>query len=618
MLLVGEEDMRHLLAALMSALLLALVVPPARALTERRVALVIGNNQYQYVDALKNAVPDAKAIDAALRARGFEVLSGYDLPRHAMNDLVDDFVARLSTGTVAVVFYSGHGVQVSGENYLVPTDLKADRESDLANDGLDLQRLIERMRQVNDGGFNLAIIDACRGNPFHAAGRSLGGRKGLAPTTASGAMIVYAAGENQEALDDLGPSDRDPNGLFTREFLKVIQSPGLPIREAIAQVKVAVAKAAATVGAKQTPAVYDEATGDFAFTPGDAAAPASAPPPAAGARAAPQAAIDKETLFWETIKDSKDAADFEQYLKQYPKGSFAGLARNRIDKLKQAQIPATSSPREAAVAAPPAPPRAARPPAAGQTFRDCADCPEMVSIPPGRFMMGTEAAETSRENVPADVAAWERPRHPVDAHVAFALGKYPVTREEYARFAQATSRGDGPGCSWRNAGFSQTGHDPVVCVSWDDAKAYVAWLSRTTGKRYRLPSEAEWEYAARAGTTTARWWGDKIGQNLANCTGCGSQWHKRTSPVGSFPANPFGLYDMLGNALQWVEDCWSKNYTGAPSDTSISLASGDCGRRVLRGGSWFNLPRLVRAGYRVGLVTGNRISHAGFRVARTE
>jgi formylglycine-generating enzyme required for sulfatase activity len=272
-------------------------------------------------------------------------------------------------------------------------------------------------------------------------------------------------------------------------------------------------------------------------------------------------------------------------------------------------------------------------PQPGDSFRDRPDCPEMVWLPAGSFMMGTEAAETTREGVPDEYAKWERPRHPVTVRSIFAVGKYHVTRGEYGRFAAATGRSGDAGCyvwtgskveldpkkSWRDPGFAQTDRDPVVCISWDDAKAYVAWLAKTTGRAYRLPTEAEWEYAARAGTTTARWWGDALGAGNANCAGCGSKWdNKSTSPVGSFQANRFGLYDMLGNAWQWTEDCWNGNYANAPSDSSIALTSGDCLRRVVRGGSWLYYPRVVRAGYRGGDGSGDRDYDAGFRVVRTQ
>ena len=310
---------------------------------QRRVAVVIANNQYQHAHVLANAVTDGKAIAAALKARGFDVMVGYDLDRRDMHRLLDDFVARLSADTIALLYYSGHGVQVHGDNYLIPVDLEADRESDLTDDGINLGQVIAQMSAVNNG-FNIAILDACRDNPFEtSSGRSLGGTRGLAPTTATGAMIVYAAGANQEAIDKLGPSDPNPNGLFTRNLLTVMRTPGLPIRDAITQVKMAVAKEAAAVGAKQTPAVYDEAIGDFTFTPSDAAAQPQPSPPAI---AAPAEATDRDALFWESIKSSNDTKDFDAYLKRFPDGTFADLARNRLATLTVPARPSQPQPQQ--------------------------------------------------------------------------------------------------------------------------------------------------------------------------------------------------------------------------------------------------------------------------------
>ena len=161
------------------------------------------------------------------------------------------------------------------------------------------------------------------------------------------------------------------------------------------------------------------------------------------------------------------------------------------------------------------------------------------------------------------------------------------------------------------------GTRPVINVSWDDAQQYVAWFSKMTGRPYRLLTEAEWEYAARAGSTTAYFWGDEIGKGNANCTGCGSQWDNRqTSPVGSFKPNAFGLYDMAGNVWQWVQDCYHDNYDGAPTDGS-AWTIGDCSRRVVRGGSWYNDPQDLRSANRLWFSTDGRMPHIGFRLGRT-
>jgi formylglycine-generating enzyme required for sulfatase activity len=286
---------------------------------------------------------------------------------------------------------------------------------------------------------------------------------------------------------------------------------------------------------------------------------------------------------------------------------------------------------------------------ASETFRDCSDCPEMVAVPAGTFLMGSSAAETARDldsTMPRDdipivrgYLAMEHPQHAVNIGRSVALGKYHVTREEFAAFVRDTGYSIRGGCTlfanhryeqradagWQNPGFTQTDRDPVVCVSWQDAKAYVAWLNeKLRGQRpmrddgpYRLPSEAEWEYAARAGTRTARWWGDAVGSGRANCDGCGSRWDKKQpAPVGSFEPNPFGLFDMLGNASEWTEDCWNESYLGAPADGS-AWASGTCESHVLRGSNWTNLPWVLRSANRTSNFSGKRTNYIGFRVART-
>ena len=237
--------------------------------------------------------------------------------------------------------------------------------------------------------------------------------------------------------------------------------------------------------------------------------------------------------------------------------------------------------------------------------------------------MGSPPSEEGRDDD-------EGPVHHVTIPVRFAVGVYKVTFGEFGRFVSSTGRSMGNECrtyeggefkersgrSWRSPGFSQTDLHPAVCVSWEDAQAYVAWLSGETGEAYRLLSEAEWEYVARAGTTTRYHWGDDIGRNLANCDGCGSRWDdKSTSPVGSFGANAFGLHDVHGNVREWVEDCWNDSYAGAPRDGSAWM-SGDCSHHGLRGGSWWGYPQWIRAAYRSLYDSGIR-DNIGFRVART-
>jgi formylglycine-generating enzyme required for sulfatase activity len=246
----------------------------------------------------------------------------------------------------------------------------------------------------------------------------------------------------------------------------------------------------------------------------------------------------------------------------------------------------------------------------GRAFRECAkDCPEMVVVPAGEFMMGSPANERDRYGNEDD--GYGR-QHKVVFAKPFAVSKFEVTFDEWDACVAVG------GCAPLPDSNMGRGAQPVINVSWEDVKQYVAWFSKMTRKPYRLLSEAEWEYAARAGTTTAYSWGDEIGKGNAHCNGCGSEGDRwQTVAVGSFAPNQFGLYDMHGNVWEWVEDCLYINYKGAPEDGSAWIAQGDCDNRAVRGGSWTNLPQDLRSAYRVWHSTVTRIDYLGFRVGRT-
>ena len=249
--------------------------------------------------------------------------------------------------------------------------------------------------------------------------------------------------------------------------------------------------------------------------------------------------------------------------------------------------------------------------AVGEVFRDTlksgGEGPEMVVLPTGSFRMG---------DLNGDGYIYEKPVRRVTISRSIAMGKYEVTFAEYDRFARATGRALPSDYGWSR------GNRPVVNVNQEEAKAYAVWLSEQTGKRYRLPSEAEWEYAARAGTTTKYSWGDEIGGNRANCDGCGSEWdNEKTAPVGSFAANAFGLHDLHGNVWEWVEDCWHDNYKGAPTDgrawtMGCSVDSDGDSSAVLRGGSWINSPRFLRSAFRIRYRPSVRYNAFGFRLVQ--
>jgi formylglycine-generating enzyme required for sulfatase activity len=300
---------------------------------------------------------------------------------------------------------------------------------------------------------------------------------------------------------------------------------------------------------------------------------------------------------------------------------------------RQPDPPAAIAPEKAVPGTPPAstprkkegelPPRT--------TFRDCDACPEMVVVPAGAFMMG------SPENEPGRLE-FEAPVHAVSFPAAFAVARAATTRDQFKAFVDATGYRFGETCETQSdtgwvekrgsflspPGFEQGGDHPAVCVSWEDANAYANWLSERAGKRYRLPTEAEREYIARAGTTTPYWWGAGVTPEQANFdtrprplpTGSSpSGAVGRTTPVHGGPVNPWGFFNVHGNVAEWVQDCWNADYRNAPGD-GMALLTGDCSQRVLRGGAWSSWPEDIRAAYREMSPAANRYASVGFRVAR--
>jgi sulfatase modifying factor 1 len=287
-------------------------------------------------------------------------------------------------------------------------------------------------------------------------------------------------------------------------------------------------------------------------------------------------------------------------------------------------------------------------PSATATTRDCPTCPEMVLIRGGVFSMGAAPGEEEREGVPPAMRGRAQPQRQV-AVQAFMMGRFEVSRDEFTEFFRATKQRTDDACwaegidgkryhykgfTWRKPGFEQSGRDPVVCVNWFEARAYTNWLSQITGKRYRLPSEAEWEYAARAGTTGPRPFAADpttfcTRANVGDLSLADAYKHRRdtgrfgvcsdgfpfTSPGGTFPPNRFGLHDMMGNAWEWTEDCWNPTHDGAMPDQKPRV-TGDCEKRVVRGGGWFNEPFRSTSTFRFRDSNGHNGNMLGFRVVR--
>ena len=324
-----------------------------------------------------------------------------------------------------------------------------------------------------------------------------------------------------------------------------------------------------------------------------------------------RAAAARDDAAFAAARSADTAAAFDGYLTAFPSGRHTAEAR-RLRAAAAERIDA------------------------GDVFRDCPHCPEMAAIPGGSFAMGSPRSEAYRDDD-------ESPVGRVAIRSPFAVGVHEVTRGEFARFVQATDRAMGEFClkdeyssyrnrDWLRPGFAQEDSHPVVCVSWDDAQAYAAWLSAETGEDYRLLSESEWEYAARAGTATARYWGESAAGQCDHANGAADEaylirWrhedcedgYEETAPVGSFSPNAFGLRDMLGNVSEWVADCRHENYADAPSDGGawLSARGGDCSKRGHRGGSWRSASWGLRAADRSWSRAGVRFAYTGFRVART-
>jgi len=337
------------------------------------------------------------------------------------------------------------------------------------------------------------------------------------------------------------------------------------------------------------------------------------PPSAPSATPSPSGAAAQA---WAAAKDSTSIAVLEAFRRQYgaTDAFYDRLAAERIDELRRQQLALLKAEEEEK-----RDPALSVRPGSGASFRDrttdgapCPECPEMVVVPAGSFTMGSPPGEESR-------AADEGPQRRVTIARPFAVGKFEVT---FAEWDACLAEG---GCTHKpgDQGWGR-GRRPVINVSWDDiTQQYLPWLSRRTGKTYRLLTEAEWEYIARAGTSTPFWWGTSISTGQANYNGNYTygggpkgEYRQKTVPVDSFAANPWGLYNVHGNVWEWVQDCWNGSYNGAPVDGS-AWPTGDCGRRVLRGGSWSYVPGGLRAAVRSGDSSGVRYVNIGFRVGRT-
>lgn len=608
-----------------------------QAWAEKRIALIIGNGAYVNAPRLLNPPHDADDVATAFKHLDFEVIRGIDLDQAGMQDAVIRFARAAQSADVGVFYYSGHAMQFNGVNYLMPVDARLDDEADLYR----FTRVDDVLRYLQQAkALKILVLDSCRDNPLTetlkrsiGATRAVSFERGLAAMAVPTGMIVsYSTQAGRTAADGLGR-----NSPYTAAFLRHIEEPA-EIGDIFRDVSADVFRA---TGEKQLPELSLSIIGKF-YLKGQA----SVPP-----RPAPADLCAAAGDHWKSAESIGSLAAFEDHLARFPACPFAGLAKARIDALRrQAAMvapPAALAPPSSALSAGPGalkpavakPPqsvipcgsaqvvsvtlsslRAAKPLTPGEecglkpkdVFRECDKCPEMVVVPAGSFFMG--AGDAKAKEV-------ELPRHQVTLAKPFAVGKIHVTRAQFMAFVTETGYDVGSCFSGElDLDASKSGDHPVVCVNFADANAYVGWLSTKTGQAYRLLTESEFEYAGRAGTVTAWFWGDKRtdAKAYAHCADCSGNmgFAKATAPAGSLKPNAFGLYDMVGNAYQLVQDCFQANYNGAPADGS-ARGGGFCPIRVIRGGSWEKTVEWGRSASRFLHAADMRSNEVGFRVARS-
>mgnify|MGYP001009337106 CR=1 FL=1 len=545
------------------------------AWSAERVALVIGNGAYAD-RPLRNPVNDAADLAVALERLGFQVLRYTDLDRKGMHRALQAFREALRGKELGLFYYAGHGAQRNGRNYLIPIKADIKDAADLPVEALEADGVLAQMQSAGNT-VSVVILDACRNLPYPGADRA--GARGLERMDAiRGSLVAYATSPGNVAQDGDGR-----NSPYAAALLAEIGKPGVSLTELFNNVGWAVARATRNMqepwySSSPLPKVYLAQAQEPPPVPVPSPAPTPAPTPAT-----PQAG----QVFHDRLKDGSDG-------------------------------------------------------------------PALVVIGAGEFWMGSPESEAGR--APVEDAGRER-RHRVRIEKAFALGQTEVTVGEFRRFVDATryrteaeaeaerdvgvkgcytwSATDGQwnwraGLSWRQPGYEQKDNYPVVCVSWNDANRYAEWLTQQTGQAYRLPTEAEWEYAARAGTTGARYWGedpdqacryasvadqmkgpgDRSWKTKHDCTD--GYWY--SAPVGSFQPNGWKLNDMLGNVWEWTCSAYAKEYDGSESkcskkDTTDPLA--------VRGGSWDSKPAGVRSANRGRYDPAHRTRDQGFRLARS-
>jgi formylglycine-generating enzyme required for sulfatase activity len=656
-------------------LLLVLMVAPARA--EKRIALVIGNKDYKSgVGALVNPLNDIHVVGDALKSVGFEVLKPVaNGTRGEILAAIYTFASALKAAgpdAIGFLYYSGHGIASQGENYLIPIDVTEPSTEQLRIQGVKQSEVIAILRDEAPNAANYLVLDACR-NTLQG---SRGG-KGFVPVGQQNGVLIAFSTEPGKTAQDTGAGSGPYAAALAAELVKTGQSDLIMFHNIRIDVMDKTNRDQVPwfedgIERRDRP-VFAHAGPDVDKSP--QVAPATSMSEAAQAWTAVKdtkssaeleifirrygdgfygdlarqrleqvkavEAVERETSRLQLLEaqrkvdeerkrreaEAQKSRDEAEARAKAEQAERERLARVEADRKKQqtaslmAPVSGPSiSPCSAVLAVTVSwSSRAAKSLSAAEecalkprdTFKECDKCPEMAVVPAGSFTMGSPSGEPERRDNETQIR--------VSIAKPFAVGKFAVTFDEWdACVADSGCGGYRPD----DLGFGRSNH-PVVMVSWNDAKSYVAWLSAKTGKQYRLLSEAEREYVTRAGTTTPFWWGSAITTQQANYNGHwayngGSKGEARlgTVPVQTFEPNPWGLYQVHGNVFDWVEDCIRQGTDAAPTDGSAWTAGG-CDNRALRGGAWFMQPVYARAASRFFMSPTVQQPIYGFRVART-
>ncbi len=578
-----------------------------------RIALVMGMGNYQNafigkypLESLNNPVNDATDMAKTLDDLGFEVMLETELKtKVAMKKAVLAFRKRLpKDGGVGLFYFSGHGFQYQNANYLVPLNALIASDIDIEDQVLKTDYVLRHLEKANQNGVNLMILDACRDSipaDFFDDRETKGLfadelKTGFTTITAPvGSLIAYSTAPDTTSWGGL-PTER--NSVYTKHLLSSLQNkPYLNITHLLMTVRQGVIQETQNQ-VKQEPWEHTSLTNPFCFNPPcmseseyQLRQKLAALDPDASAQeiAGLKAALEQKDA------EAQRIAELEVKLKRENALQQQALLQ-QIAELKKQQTHSEQQDEQKR---------------AGEVFRDRlkdgSSGPEMVWIPEGRFKMG---------DIQGGGDSDEKPVHWVSVK-KFAMGRYEITFAEYDKFAKATSRKKPNDRDWGS------GNRPVIYISWLDATAYAKWLSQQTGQQYRLPTEAQWEYAARAGTKTKYWWGNTASHEYANYGDEGwnglakgkDRW-KYTSPVGSFAANPFGLYDTAGNVWEWTCSEYENGYNGKEMTClSNNRANGDS-LLVLRGASWVYNPVRLRSVNRFRYQRTTRYKGYGARLSR--